>query len=89
LGNKRPKIIVYLCTEQSKTTTMALDKIKIKKNAESIIGLMKTGYQYSLSKLEEITRIGTTELCLALLVLIQENRVEQYQGEDGIRYAIR
>lgn len=62
--------------------------INIKKNAERIIGLMKVGYQYSLSKLEEITHISTTELCLALLVLIQENKVEQYQSEDGIRYAI-
>lgn len=67
---------------------MALDKIQMKKNAEKIRGLMKAGYQYSLSKLEEISRIGTTELCLALLVLIQENKVEQYQDEGGIRYAI-
>lgn len=67
---------------------MGLNMINIKKNAERIIGLMKVGYQYSLSKLEEITHISTTELCLALLVLIQENKVEQYQSEDGIRYAI-
>ena len=67
---------------------MALDKSKIKRNAEKIIGLMKAGYQYSLAKLEEITRFGTTELCLALLVLIQENKVEQYQGETGICYAL-
>ena len=67
---------------------MVVDKKIIAKNAEKVIGYMKTGYLYTLSKLQEITAFGTTELCLALLVLIQQNKVEQLQTDGGIRYAL-
>ena len=49
---------------------------------------MKKDYQYSLAKLEEITSIRGTQLCLAILVLIQEKRVVQFLIEDGVRYAL-
>ena len=67
---------------------MAFDKRIIKKNAEKIMEYMKSGYFYTLNKLQEITALGTTELCLALLLLIQQNKVEQLQSEEGIRYAL-
>ena len=67
---------------------MAFDKGIIKKNAERIMAYMKSGYQYTLNKLQEITAFGTTELCLALLLLIQQNKVEQLQSDEGIRYAL-
>lgn len=67
---------------------MALNIYTIKNNAEKIVRTMKRGYQYSMDKLEEITRISGTQLCLALLVLIQEKKVEQYLIEDGVRYAL-
>ena len=50
---------------------------------------MKSGYLYTLNKLQEITDFGATELCLALLLLIQQNKIEQLQDEEGgIRYAL-
>lgn len=67
---------------------MAFDKRIIRKNAERIMAYMKIGYQYTLNKLQEITAFDTTELCLALLLLIQQNKVEQLQSDEGIRYAL-
>ena len=67
---------------------MALNKNIIKINAERIGLIMKKDYQYSLAKLEEITSIRGTQLCLAILVLIQEKRVVQFLIEDGVRYAL-
>ena len=65
-----------------------MDKIAIRKNAEKVIKTMKKGYQYSLNKLQEITTFGSTELCLAILVLIQENKIEQYLSDNGVRYIL-
>lgn len=67
---------------------MALNIHTIRNNAEKIVSSMKRGYQYSMNKLEEITRISSTQLCLALLVLIKEHKVEQYLIDDGVRYAL-
>lgn len=65
-----------------------MDRNKMKTNAEKVFGMMKTGYRYSLNKLQEITAIGTTELCMAILVLIQDNRIRQFQCEEGVCYAL-
>lgn len=65
-----------------------MDKNKMAKNAEKILGVMKTGYRYTLSKLQEVTAFGTTELCMAILVLIRDKRIYQFQCEQGICYAL-
>lgn len=65
-----------------------MDKNKMTKNAEKIMGVMKTGYRYTLNKLQEITAFGTTELCMAILVLIRDERIRQFQCEEGICYAV-
>ena len=65
---------------------MTLDKNKVKKNAEQIFSAMSSGYHYSLSKLQELTRFNTTDLCLAMLVLIKDHRVEQMRCGNSICY---
>lgn len=65
-----------------------MDRKKMTKNAEKIVEVMKTGYRYTLSKLQEITSFGTTELCMAILVLIRDKRVNQFQCEEGVCYAL-
>ena len=65
-----------------------MDKKKMTMNAEKIIGVMKAGYRYTLSKLQEITAFGTTELCMAILVLIRDERVKQFQCEEGVCYVL-
>ena len=65
-----------------------MDKNKMMKNAEKIKGVMKTGYRYTLAKLQEITAFGTTELCMAILLLIRDERVKQFQCEEGVCYVL-
>ena len=61
-----------------------MDRIKMARNAEKIVGVMRTGYRYTLSRLQEITTFGSTELCMAILVLIRDQRVKQFQCEEGV-----
>lgn len=65
-----------------------MDKNKMMKNAEKIMKVMKTGYRYTLAKLQEITAFGSTELCMAILLLIRDERVKQFQCEEGICYVL-
>ena len=65
-----------------------MDMNRMKKNAEKIMEVMKLGYKYTLSKLEEITSFGSTELCMAILVLIRDKRVRQFQCEEGVCYVL-
>ena len=65
-----------------------MDKNKMMKNAEKIMKLMKTGYRYTLAKLQEITAFGSTELCMAILLLIRDERVKQFQCEEGVCYVL-
>lgn len=65
-----------------------MDKNKMMKNAEKIMGVMKTGYRYTLAKLQEITAFGSTELCMAILLLIRDERVKQFQCEEGVCYVL-
>lgn len=71
-----------------KQKTKTMDRNKMTKNAEKIMEVMKAGYRYSLAKLQEITAFGTTELCMAVLVLIREKRIEQYQCDGVICYSL-
>ena len=65
-----------------------MDRNKMTKNAEKIMEVMKAGYRYTLSKLQEITAFGTTELCMALLLLIRDKHVNQFQCEEGVFYVL-
>ena len=65
-----------------------MDKNKMMKHAEKIMKVMKTGYRYTLAKLQEITAFGSTELCMAILLLIRDERVKQFQCEEGVCYVL-
>ena len=65
-----------------------MDRNKMAKNAEKILEVMKNRYRYTLSKLQEITAFGSTELCMAILVLIRDKRIRQFQCEEGVCYAL-
>ena len=65
-----------------------MDRNKMTKNAEKLMKVMKSGYRYTLSKLQEITAFGSTELCMAILLLIRDKRVKQFQCEEGVCYVL-
>jgi hypothetical protein len=68
--------------------TKTMDRNKMKKNAEKVMEVMKAGYRYTLSKLQEITAFGTTDLCMAILLLIRNDKVKQFQCEEGVCYVL-
>lgn len=63
-----------------------MDKNKMMRNADKIMKVMKKGYRYTLAKLQDVTSIHSTELCMAMLLLIRDNKVKQLQCEEGICY---
>lgn len=63
-----------------------MDRNKMMGNAEKIMEVMIKGLRYTLAKLQEITSFGTTELCMAILLLIRDNKVKQFQCEEGVCY---
>ena len=66
-----------------------MDRDQMKKNAEKLLKLMQEGYRYTLSKLENLTALGSTELCLALLLLIRSEHIRQFQCEEGVCYVLK
>ena len=63
-----------------------MDRKIMTMNAEKVFRAMKKGYQYTLAKLQEITTIGATELCMALLVLIKDQKIKQFKSKSCLIY---
>lgn len=67
---------------------MTINKEMIKKNGGRIIGTMQRMCRYSFEELQRYTRLGSTDLCLALLLLVQESRIEQNRDGAGVYYVL-
>ena len=65
---------------------MILDKEHIRENS-TFHGKMKGMYRYTFSELQRLTNLGSTELCLALIQLLREEKITQDRGPQGICYA--
>ena len=58
----------------------------IKKNSRMVYDLMKRAYRYNFKELEQVTSLDGTELCLALLQLQREGRLEYGKTDEGVYY---
>lgn len=67
---------------------MIINIEKIKKNSGRIIGMMRQMYRYSFDELQHFTCLGSTDLCLALILLVQEGKIEQNRNEFGVYYVL-
>ena len=67
---------------------MTINKQIIKQNSVKVFNVMKRMCRYSFQDLQCCTQLGTTELCLALLQLLQEKLIEQDRDARGIYYAL-
>lgn len=65
-----------------------INKQIIKENSVKVFNVMKRMCRYSFQELQCCTQLGTTELCLALLQLLQEKLIEQDRDARGIYYAL-
>ena len=83
------------CRQYKDMTTMVLTlKSKrmfnleiIKQNSRRVYNLMKQMYRYTFKELEQVTSLDSTDLCLALIELQREGRLEYGKSEAGIYYA--
>ncbi len=67
---------------------MTINKQIIKQNSAKVFSVMKRMCRYSFQELQCCTQLGTTELCLALLQLLQERLIEQDRDARGVYYAL-
>lgn len=49
---------------------------------------MRQMYRYSFDELQHFTRLGSTDLCLTLILLVQEGKIEQNRNEFGVYYVL-
>ena len=66
---------------------MIINKELISKNSTLLHGEIKKMYRYTFSELQKLANLGSTDLCLALIQLLQENKIMQDKGPQGICYA--
>lgn len=67
---------------------MNISKEAIKKNSTILYSRMKRMYHYTFEELDRLLNLGSTELCLALIQLLQERKIEQCKDAAGIRYTM-
>lgn len=65
---------------------MILDKQHIRKNSIFLYGKMKRMYHYTFNDLQKLANLGSTELCLALMQLLQEKKITQERRPCGVCY---
>lgn len=61
-------------------------KEAIKRNSTLLYGAMKRMYRYTFTELQRLCRLSDTDLCLAIVCLLQQGRVRQGKDEEGVCY---
>lgn len=49
---------------------------------------MRQMRHYSFEELQYFNRLGSTELCQTLILLVQEGKIEQNRNEFGVYYVL-
>ena len=60
----------------------------IKRNSTLLCRLMKRMYKYTFGELQRICKLGDTDLCLAIVRLLQEGRLTQERGNRCVYYVL-
>ena len=67
---------------------MNLNIESISKNSNKVYRLMTRMYHYTFNELQRICLLEDTALCLAIVRLVQEGKVVQAKGEQGVYYMV-
>lgn len=67
---------------------MTFSKQTIISNSKKVYANMYQMVHYTFNELQKICHLGNTELCLALIQLMQENKIRQNRNEQGIYYVL-
>lgn len=60
----------------------------IRKNSNALYGKMKKMYHYTFNELQKLVGFESTELCFAILQLLQENKISQEISAECVCYTI-
>lgn len=60
----------------------------IKKNSKLLYEAMQRMYRYTFNELQKLCKLKDTELCLAIVRLLQEGKITQDRNEFGVYYAL-
>lgn len=67
---------------------MKFNKEAIKTNSKRVCEVMVRMYHYSFAELQKFSKLSSTDLCLALIQLLQEGKIQQDKDEEGIYYSL-
>ncbi|HIZ01482.1 MAG TPA: winged helix-turn-helix domain-containing protein [Candidatus Bacteroides merdipullorum] len=60
----------------------------IKTNSRKVYDILLRYTRCSFGELEKRCNLASTDLCMALLQLLRENKIEQVSGQQGIYYRL-
>ena len=60
----------------------------IKTNSRKVCDILLRYTRCSFGELEKRCNLASTDLCMALLQLLRENKIEQVSGQQGIYYRL-
>ncbi|MBQ8224839.1 MAG: hypothetical protein IJZ86_05785 [Bacteroides sp.] len=60
----------------------------IKRNSMLLCSLMKQMYHYTFNELQHICQLGDTDLCLAIVRLLQEGKLQQSRNGQNVYYML-
>lgn len=67
---------------------MSTKKEKILTYSAVLYGQMKKMYAYTFDELTKLVGWGNTELCLALMQLMQDGKITQGKNQKGVFYTV-
>ena len=60
----------------------------IKENSKAVYQVIHQAYSCTFNELQRLTRLSSTDLCLALAQLLRDSKIEQGKNDLGVYYQL-
>ncbi|MCI7008541.1 MAG: hypothetical protein MR919_06030 [Parabacteroides sp.] len=61
---------------------------RIKENSKAVYQVIRQVYSCTFNELQRLTRLSSTDLCLALAQLLRDSKIEQGKNNLGVYYQL-
>ena len=61
---------------------------RIKENRKAVYQVIHQAYSCTFNELQHLTRLSSTDLCLALAQLLRDSKIEQGKNDLGVYYQL-
>ena len=61
---------------------------RIKENSKAVYQVIRQSYSCTFNELQRLTRLSSTDLCLALAQLLRDSKIEQGKNNLGVYYQL-